>query len=141
VIILDTNVLSELMRSSPNPDVVQWMTSQPRPSLFTTTVTMAEILYGISIHDMGKRQVALESSARAIFTIDFRGRVLPFDDAAAVEYTAIGKARRAMGRPISQFDAQIAAIARSRGSRVATRKVDDFADCGLDLINPWPPGL
>jgi toxin FitB len=137
VIILDTSVISELMKRSPHPDVVHWVTSQPRTTLFTTTVNMAEILYGISILDVGKRQAALESSAQAIFTVDFRGRVLPFDDAAAVEYAAIGKTRRAMGRPISQFDAQIAAIARSRGSSVATRNVEDFADCGLDLINPW----
>ena len=139
MIVLDTNVLSELMCNSPNPDVVRWVTSEPRPSLFTTTVTMAEILYGISILDFGKRQAALESSARAIFTVDLQGRVLPFDEAAAAQYAAIGKTRRAMGRPISQFDAQIAAIARSRGSAVATRNVEDFADCGVDLINPWHP--
>jgi toxin FitB len=137
VIILDTNVISELMKSAPNTDVVRWVASQPRPSLFTTTVTMAEILYGISILDFGKRQAALETSARAIFTADLQGRVLPFDEAAAVEYAAISRTRRAMGRPISQFDAQIAAIARSRGATVATRNEEDFANCEVDLVNPW----
>ncbi len=137
MIILDTNIISELMRKAPSPDVVRWVASKPRPSLFTTTVTMAEILYGIGILDLGKRQAALEFSARAIFADDLQGRVLPFDEAAAIEYAAIARTRRALGRPISQFDAQIAAIARSRGAAIATRNVNDFTDCGLDIINPW----
>ena len=91
----------------------------------------------LGLLDHGKRQAKLRSASRAIFDVDFKGHILPFDEAAAFEYASIAKRRRAIGRPIIQFDAQIAAIARSRGSKLATRNVEDFADCGVDLINPW----
>ncbi|NKB66160.1 MAG: PIN domain-containing protein [Candidatus Latescibacteria bacterium] len=137
MIVLDTNVLSELMRKSPNEPVVQWMDTQPDPSLFTTTVTQAEILYGVSLLPTGKRKQALAAAVDAMFEEDFKGRVLPFDGPAAAAYAGICADRVHLGRPISQFDAQIAAIACSRGAALATRNTPDFDACGIHVIDPW----
>ena len=137
MIILDTNVLSELMRPAPDGLVVQWMDTQPNASLFTTTVTQAEILYGVSVLPAGKRKQGLAAAVDAMFEQDFKGRVLPFDSPAAVAFAAICADRVRLGRPISQFDAQIAAIVRSRGAALATRNTPDFAECGIQVIDPW----
>lgn len=137
MIILDTNVLSETMRSEPSPVVLRWLAAQPVMQLFTTTITEAEILFGLAILGEGRRRTALEQAARAMFAEDFAGRVLAFDSAAASDFAAIAAERRRAGCPISQADAQIAAIARSRGGRVATRNTADFEGCGIALINPW----
>ena len=137
MIVLDTNVLSEVLRRDPQPRVLEWLGEQPRASMFTTTVTRAEILFGIRLLPEGARRDGLWDGARKIFDIDFDGQVLPFDSAAADEFAEISAARRAAGRPISQFDAQIAAITRSRGARLATRNVADFDGCGFEVINPW----
>jgi len=137
MIVLDTNVLSELMRKSPNERVVQWMDTQPDTSLFTTTVTQAEILYGVSLLPTGKKKQALAAAVDAMFEEDFKGRVLPFDGPAAAAYARICADRVRLGRPISQFDAQIAAIARSRGAGLATRNTPDFDECGIHVIDPW----
>lgn len=139
MIIVDTNVLSELMKREPTPGVAQWLTAQPPASLFTTSVTKAEVLYGVALLPAGERRDALEEAVAAMFEEDFHGRVLPFDGAAAYDYAIIASHRRQAGKPISQFDAQIAAIARSRGAVVATRNVFDFEDCGIDVHNPWGP--
>jgi hypothetical protein len=137
VIVLDTNVLSELLRAEPDTRVTAWLVNQPRGSLYTTTVTEAEILYGVSILPDGKRRHSLLAATTAIFHEDFANRLLAFDSDAAGQYAAIGAQRRALGRPISQFDAMIAAMARSRGAALASRNTRDFADCGIELINPW----
>jgi predicted nucleic acid-binding protein len=137
VIVLDTNVLSELMRSEPAAAVFAWVSAQPRATLYTTGVSKAEILYGIAVLPEGRRRLALAAAAEAMFADDFEGRVLPFDEAAAAHYAEIVAARGREDRPIEAFDAQIAATALVAGAGVATRDTGDFAGCGLTLVNPW----
>lgn len=137
MIVLDTNVLSELLAPNPSPAVVSWLAAQPAAAVFTTAVTEAEILYGLALLPDGRRRQALEAAVRPVFSEDLAGRVLAFDREAAASYAAIAARRRAIGRPISQFDAQIAAIAVSRGASIATRNVADFAETGAPVINPW----
>ena len=137
MIVLDTNVISETMRNQPDPAVLAWLDERAPAGLFATTVTEAEIRFGIARMDAGKRRDGIAAAADHAFEILFRGRVLPFDRDAARNYAEIAAHRFAIGRPISQFDCQIAAIARSRGAAVATRNVSDFAETGLDLANPW----
>ena len=137
MIILDTNVLSELMKPVPTVEVVRWLTTHPASRLFTTTITQAEILYGLELLPKGKRRAALQSAIQAMFEEDFADRILPFDSDAARVFPQIAAARRASGRPITQWDAQIAAIARSRGADLATRNTGDFQHCGLTVLNPW----
>jgi predicted nucleic acid-binding protein len=137
MIVLDTNVLSEALRPLPEPSVLDWLANQPRASLFTTTVTRGEILYGIRLLSDGKRRRGLWDAAIKIFSDDFAGQVLSFDNDAADMYAEIAASRRIAGKPISQFDAMIVAMARSRGASLATRNVKDFEDCGVDVLNPW----
>jgi toxin FitB len=137
MIVLDTNVLSEVMRPVPATKVLRWLGSHPASRLFTTAITQAEILYGLQLLVKGKRRTALESAIRAIFEEDFADRILPFDSDAAHIFPEIAVARRAMGRPITQLDAQIAAIARSRGAELATRNTHDFEHCGITVVDPW----
>ena len=137
MIVLDTNVVSELMKPAPAGVVVGWIARQSAVSLYTTSITQAEILHGIVLLPAGKRRAAIEAAADAMFAQDFDGRVLPFGSEAARAYAQIAAQRRHAGRPISQFDAQIAAIARSARGAVATRNGRDFEDCGIDVLNPW----
>ena len=137
MIILDTNVLSECLRPAPDPSVLTWMGAQPRESLFTTTVVEAEIRYRVSLLAEGARKASLTQATGEIFSKDFAGRVIPFDRDCAEAFAAVAAHRRALGQPISQFDAMIAAAARSRGACLATRNVRDFVHCDIDLINPW----
>jgi toxin FitB len=137
VIILDTNVLSELMRAEPHPRVVAWIAAQPSATLYTTSVNQAEILYGIVALPEGRRRTALVAAAEAMFTEDLNDRVLPFDGVAAARYAEIVATRRRAGSPIEGFDALIAATALAAGADVATRDVTGFEGCGLTLINPW----
>ena len=137
MIVLDTNVLSEILRPVPEPRVVEWLSEQPRASVFTTTITRGEILYGIRVLPPGKRRNGLWNAAMQIFDVDLDGQVLGFDSAAADHYAEISAARRAAGRPIAQFDAQIAGIALSRGAQLAIRNFRDFDACGFEVINPW----
>lgn len=137
MIVLDTNVLSEVLRPAPAPRVMDWLSRQVSTSLFVTTVTQAEILFGIAILDPGRRRDDLQSAAMAMFAEDFAGRIVGFDVDAAPVFAAIAAERRQLGRPISQFDAQIAAIARSRGAALATRNIRDFEACDIELIDPW----
>jgi predicted nucleic acid-binding protein len=117
--------------------VFAWVSAQPRATLYTTSVSKAEILYGIAVLPEGRRRLALAAAAAAMFADDFEGRVLPFDEAAAAHYAEIVAARRHEGRPIEAFDAQIAATARVANAGLATRDSRDFAGCGLTLVNPW----
>lgn len=137
MIVLDTNVVSELLRPRPDGAVEAWLADQPPASIFTTTITEAEILYGLRLLPDGKRKQELLAAIEPIFAEDFAGRVLPFDEDAADAYATLAVARRLAGRPISQFDAQIGSIAASRGAAIATRNVSDFADIGVAVINPW----
>lgn len=135
--LLDTNVLSELLRNQPAPAVLAWFAEQPPESLFVSAVTQAEMMLGTRLLPAGKRRKALEAALVAMFSEDFAGRILPFDSAAVDAYVEIVSERREIGRPISQFDAQIAAISRQAGARLATRNTDDFRNCKLALIDPW----
>jgi hypothetical protein len=137
MLVLDTNVISEALREKPDPAIIAWLDAQPPASLFTTTITLAEIKYGIAIMPAGKRKSTLLTAATLMFEDDFQGRVLPFDSDAAEAYAAIGAERRLAGQPIDELDCQIAAITQSRGGRLATRNVSDFANCGIDIVNPW----
>lgn len=137
MIVLDTNVISELMRSDPHPDVLTWAAAQPRTTLYTTSITRAEIMTGIALMPEGRRRTALADLAIALFSKDLGGRILPFDADAADRYSEIVATRRAIGAPIAVFDAQIAATAAAAGAAVATRDVGGFRDCGLTLIDPW----
>jgi predicted nucleic acid-binding protein len=137
MIVIDTNVISELLRPKPDSAVEAWLADQPPASIFTTTITEAEILYGVRLLPDGRRKQELLAAIKPIFAEDFAGRVLPFDEDAADAYATLAVARRQAGRPISQFDAQIAAIATSRGAAIATRNVSDFAEVGVSVINPW----
>ncbi|HEY6923077.1 MAG TPA: type II toxin-antitoxin system VapC family toxin [Steroidobacteraceae bacterium] len=137
MIVLDTNVLSEILRPGPEPRVLAWLEDQPAHSVFTTAVTQGEILYGIRLLADGQRRRKLWDAAVAIFDDDLAGRVLSFDSDAASYYAQIGASRRSAGRPISQFDATIAAITRSHGATLATRNTKDFDGCGVQVINPW----
>jgi len=138
MIVLDTNMLSELMRPTPSPAVVAWVTAQPRATLYTTAINQAEILYGIAIQPDGKRRAGLAAAADAIFTEEFVGRVLSYGPAAAVRYAEIVAARRQAGKPIEAFDALIAATALAAGAGIATRDVSGFEGCNLPtLVNPF----
>jgi predicted nucleic acid-binding protein len=140
LIVLDTNVISELMRAVPDPLVLGWVASQPRSDLFTTRINHAEILAGIAAMPAGKRRTDLGELADAIFEIDFVGHILPFGRAATARYADIVVPRRAAGRAIDGNDALIAAIALGAGAAVATRDIGGFDACGLELINPWIAG-
>ena len=135
--VLDTNVISELMKDRPNAAVLEWMDNQSADALFVTAVTQAEILTGIAILPEGVRKRGLATDAERVFSVYFANRIFPFDSRAASLYASIASERKAAGRPISQADCQIAAIARSRTMSVVTRDVSGFAGCGVGIINPW----
>ena len=141
MILLDTNIVSELMKSAPEPSVLAWIDAMPAATVFVSAIARAEILYGIALVPEGKRRDRLEQAAHTAFETYFRGRILPFDSEAADAFAPLAASRHRAGRPISQPDAQIAAIARSRGAALATRNVSDFAGCGVEVVNPWgaPP--
>ncbi len=137
MIIVDTNVLSEVMRERPDRRVVNWFDHAPKSEVFTTAVTKAEILYGIAIAPEGRKRTRLAVAADRVFKGTLAGRVLPFDDEAAEHYARIASARRTQGRRMEQPDAEIAAIARVHNATLATRNTSDFEDCGIRLVNPW----
>ena len=137
MIVLDTNVLSECWRKSPNIQVLTWLAAQPQASLFTTTVVESEILYGVQLLADGARKDALSLAVKAVFNDNLTGRVLTYDRDAARSYAEIASNRKKMGKPISQFDAMIAAVAHSRGATLATRNVKDFEGCAIPLLDPW----
>ena len=138
--IVDTNVISETMRAEPHVSVVTWLDSRPARDLFVTAITEAEIRSGVAMLPEGRRRRGLAEAAERVFGKMFAGRILPFDSAAARAYAEIIAARRLAGRPISQADGQIAAIARDRGMAVATRNVPDFVEMGVDVVDPWTGG-
>ena len=137
MILLDTNVVSELMRSIPSPVVESWFDNQEPTHLFTSSISVAEILYGLRTMPDGRRRDSVSARFEGFLGGAFQQTILSFDEASARAYSNIRGARKEMGRPMSDFDAQIAAIARVNGLAIATRNVRDFEDCGLDLINPF----
>jgi predicted nucleic acid-binding protein len=136
VIVVDTNVVSELMRSSPSAGVVRWVRDRKPGELFTTAITIAEVLYGIARLPDGRPKTLLESTAKDVFTA-FADQILAFDARAAQEYAAVVSVRERVGAPIDGFDAQIAAICRSHGATLATRNVKDFENTGVPVVDPW----
>jgi toxin FitB len=136
MIIVDTNVLSEEMKPIPAASELAWFRCQNAVALFTTAVCQAEILVGLARLPDGKRKFDLEVTARSVLGL-FVGRILPFDTVAAAAYAEIVATRQQIGRPINDFDAQIAAIARSRDMALATRNGSDFEGIGLEIIDPW----
>lgn len=137
MIILDTNVVSEILRLAPEHRVVDWLAAQDGAAVYLTAITEAELRHGVGILPEGKPRDGLSVMIDQIVREDFAGPVLPFDSAAAEAFATIAATRRAIGRPILHADCQIAAIARVHGATVATRNTPAFADCGIDLINPW----
>lgn len=125
------------MRPEPHPAVLPWVGGKPRTTLYTTSVTQAEILYGIALLPAGKRRAALAAAAGAILAEDLAGRVLPFDGAAAERYAEVTSARRRAGSPIEEFDGRIAAIALAAGATLATRGTGGFPGCDLAVVDPW----
>jgi predicted nucleic acid-binding protein len=140
MIILDTNVLSELLRPDPAKEVERWLAAQDGTKIHFTTVGEAELRHGVAILPAGKRRNALSTAIEGLLEEDFRDRILSFDRPAARAYATIAAERRAAGRPISQFDCQIAAIARAHEATVATRNTSDYESCGIELIDPWMYG-
>jgi predicted nucleic acid-binding protein len=140
MIVLDTNVVSETLKPNPSPNVVDWFVAQAAASLVTTTVTQAEMLYGLELIPSGKRRDAMKAAIAKVLS-RFEGNMLPFDEPAAVLYAVIAAQRDRLGLPISEKDAMIAAIARSRGASIATRDTNGFRDCGVPLIDPWKDSL
>lgn len=136
MIVLDTNVVSELMRSAPAPQVSTWLQQHADHDLATTAVTVAEIRYGIARLPPGQRRITLAAAAEEIFTA-FPDQILPFDLAAAHAYADIVSNRENLGTPIEGFVAQIAAICRTRAAELATRNEKDFISTGITVINPW----
>ncbi len=137
VILPDTNVVSELMCPAPGQDVLVWMDERSTRQLFVTAITDAEVRTGIANLPMGARRQGLADSAERMLGKMFAGRVLPFDGSAARAYAEIASASRRAGRPISQSDCQIAAIAHSQGMAVAMRNVRDFSGNGRGSHRPW----
>ena len=140
MIVLDTNVLSELMRTQPETRVVEWLDSQNAAAMAVTAITVAEILYGIERMPDGRRKHAFATIAADMFEAEFAGRILPFDGLAATHYAEPTAMRMRAGRPIHLADAQIAAICLRHNATLATRNVKDFDMLGVTLINPWEHG-
>jgi toxin FitB len=136
VIILDTNVVSELMRPEPAPGIASWVRERDRRELRTTVITLAEIRYGIARLPDGRRKQVLLAAAAEVFSA-FGDQVLPVDAAAAEHYAAIASSRERAGKPIAGFDALIAAVCRSQGAALATRNVSDFDGTGIEVLDPW----
>ena len=137
MILLDTNVISELMRPESSPVVLKWFSRQQPQELYSSSVSLAEIFYGIELLSEGKRRKDLFAGAERMFTKVLAGRVFAFEDEAAHAFARIAFVRRKAGRPIAELDAQIAAIAHVHGALLATRNTADFEGCGIRLVNPW----
>jgi predicted nucleic acid-binding protein len=137
VIVLDTNVISELSRQIPDPGVLSWLDSLAVSDVATTAITAAELRYGVARLSGGHRKRELTVTIRGILTEDFYGRILPFDERSSVQYADIVTSRERIGRTIGVADAQIAAICRDLSAILATRNTADFVETGIELINPW----
>jgi toxin FitB len=137
VIILDTNVIWEVFKPAPSATVLGWLAAQERSGVFLTSITVAEMFEGLESLPQGKRRAQLIHAVEELLAADYSGRILPFDDSAARLYAKIIESRAVSGRPIAEFDAIIAAVARVHQFALATRNIADFQHCGIRLINPW----
>ena len=137
MIVVDTNVVSELMRLTPEPAVMAWFSGQESAELYLTAVSEAELRAGVAVLPAGRRRDRLAAEVTAVVEQDFAGRVLPFDSVAARAFAAIVASRRSRGRPMLDADGQIAAIARANDAAVATRNCADFEHCGIAVLDPW----
>ncbi len=137
MIVLDTNVLSALMRAQPDPKVVQWLDRQPAESIWTTSITLFESRYGLALMPECKRRTLLEEVFESILSEDLQGRILDFDQAAAERAALIAARRKGEGQPVDIRDTQIAAICEVRNATLATRNTRHFSDLMTPVINPW----
>lgn len=137
MIILDTNIISELMRSEPDSGVLDWLDQQNALNLYLTNISVAEIYYGLSSLPTGKRRGALEQAFADIVLTVFSHRILDFDHSAAVRYGSLMAKKKKKGRSMSVLDGQIAAIASVNDAVLATRNTKDFLDCDVELVNPF----
>lgn len=135
--ILDTNVLSELIKAKPEPIVLSWVQQQQPAQLYATAITVAEMLRGVASLPSGKKKQALHQAVNDMFNEDFQQRILSFNHHAAAHYAAWVQQRQQAGRPVSQSDAQIAGIVLSAEATLVTRNSKDFAGLNAGLINPW----
>ena len=135
--LLDTNVVSELIRTSPDPAAEEWIAAHPVQDLFVSAVGDSELRYGVAIMPESRRRETLVSDIETMLHAAFENRILPFDSRAARAYAHIAAKRRLAGRGVAPTDCQIAAIARSHGMAVATRNVRDFEEMGIEIFNPW----
>jgi predicted nucleic acid-binding protein len=137
LIVIDTNVLSGLMRAGPETMIIRWLDGQPRESVWTTSITVYEIRFGIELLAAGRKRQLLEDALQGVVDLDLEGRVLPFDASAAHAAAAIAAEQRGGGRIVEIRDVQIAGIARARKATLATRNIKHFERIGLTLVNPW----
>lgn len=137
MILLDTNVLSALMRREPDRTVVAWLDDQPGESIWTTTITILEVRTGIELLEQGRRRRQLEQAFGEVLTEDLGGRVQPFDQPAAEAAASIAAARQRAGRPVEIRDVQIAGIATARRATLATRNTRHFDAVGVNVVDPW----
>jgi hypothetical protein len=137
VILLDTNVLSALMQTRPDPAVVAWLDSQPPESVWVTAVSVFEIRFGLELLSVSRRRKALEAAFDAMLRDDLAERIAPFDSAAAEEAAKLAARRQRRGRPVDLRDTQIAGIALARRASLATRNVRHFDGLSVTVINPW----
>lgn len=137
MVLLDTNVVFEVMKPRPEVSVIDWMNATASGSLFVSSVTMAEIHFGIELLPDGGRRIDLERRFDQLMSQGFDGRIVSFDVSAARIYGTLMAHRRKSGTPLASLDGQIASIARVHGFAVATRDTGHFADCGVELVNPF----
>jgi toxin FitB len=137
LIVLDTNVVSEMMRPAPDATVLNWLNAQVADELWLNSVVVSELLFGIARLPGGARKRQLADTFAAMLSEDFVGRILSFDLEAAVIYAELVAVREAKGRPVAMADAQIAAICLAHGAKLATRNTKHFEGLGLVLVNPW----
>jgi predicted nucleic acid-binding protein len=137
MLILDTNILSELLKPQPDSKVMAWLGNQNGLMVYTSAITVAEIRYGLAIMPKGKRRDELIFQTEEMFKDDFQGRILSFDAKAALYYADISAQRRTNGQPISQSDAMLAAITKMHNMKLATRNIKDFKKLDIPLVNPF----
>jgi predicted nucleic acid-binding protein len=137
MIIVNTNIISELMKASPSIKVIEWLNNQDATQLYITTITIAEISYGLNALPKGRKRQILEDSFNNARHDAFKNRIAQFTEPAAHVYGKIMAYRKELGRPMSILDGQIAAIAIIHSAILATRNINDFLDCGLELYNPF----
>jgi predicted nucleic acid-binding protein len=137
MILFDTNIISELMKPSPSSKVINWLDQQKTTKLFVSTISIAELSYGLNALPEGTRRVQLTEAFNKAIIESFKYRILSFDESAAHLYGKIMGNRKKLGKPLNTLDGQIAAIAYTQNLAIATRNVNDFTECGVDIINPF----